>query len=466
MKQFKVYGRALMIAATLSPLAACNTSPEAAFKDARVQIGYEKAGFAARRDAGALLATAAANARTPETIVRYNRTYAEYALDHGQRAEAYKAYERAALAGDRTSGRRLAKAHLDGIYRPADVKGVAGSVYVPLTADKSDVTTRLLLAKLLDDGQISAAQFGSSETWLNQAASAGGASALRQLATRAEAAGNLELALDYYAKADKTPKADRALRQARVFYLGQEGGVNVKLGHAWMEIARKLDKKGAAQLAARVYRQTSGGRDGSYLASVASAGGVTVASQAQVAATYKAAKTDAERKQIVEQLKAAARSGNAEASYNLAQVYLSTGGDPQEISTLLSTAYAKGKSEAMAPMITMLMRAEPGQSYAETLFKAVSKAAGSGNIAAARALSSIYGIGGYKPANEEERLKWLRKAADAGDAKSQFEFGVYLYENAKAEADEATATEYLRKAAKKGDAFAATYLKSRNLGGN
>ena len=128
MREFKVYGRALMIAATLSPLAACNTSPEAAFKDARVQIGYEKAGFEARRDAGALLATAAANARTPETIVRYNRTYAEYAIDHGQQAEAYKAYERAALAGDRTSGRRLAKGHLDGIYRPSDVNRVARSV--------------------------------------------------------------------------------------------------------------------------------------------------------------------------------------------------------------------------------------------------------------------------------------------------------------------------------------------------
>lgn len=466
MREFKVYGRALMIAATLSPLAACNTSPEAAFKDARVQIGYEKAGFEARRDAGALLATAAANARTPETIVRYNRTYAEYAIDHGQQAEAYKAYERAALAGDRTSGRRLAKGHLDGIYRPSDVNRVARSVYLPLTADKSDVTTRLLLAKLVDDGQISASQFGSSDSWLSQAASAGGSSALRQLASRAEAAGNLNLALDYYTKADKTPKSDRALRQARVYYLGQEGGVNAKLGHAWMEIARKLDKKGAAQLAARIYRQTSGGRDGSYLATVAAAGGVTVASQSEVAATYKTAKTDAERKKIIEPLKAAARSGNADASYNLAQVYISTGGDPQEISTLLSTAYAKGKAEAMAPMVTMLMRAEPGQPYAETLFKAVSKAAASGNVQAARALSSIYGIGGYKPADEDERLKWLRKAADAGDAKSQYEFGVYLYENAKTDADKATAKEYLLKAAKKGDAFAATYLKSHNLGGN
>ncbi len=466
MRELKSYGQAVLVAAVLSTLASCSTSPEADFRDARVQIAQERAGFEARRDPGALLAKAAENARSKDEIIRYNRTYGNFALEHGKSAEAYVAFERAALAGDPSSGRKLAKGHYDGIYRPSNTTLVARSVYLPLTNDKSEVTVRLLLAKLIDDGQLSAGQFGSADTWLNQAASAGGTPALRKLAERAEAAGNLKLALDYYTKADKTSQADRALRQARVSYLGQETKPDVKRGHAWMEIARKLDKQGAAQLAARIYRQTSGGRDGAYLATVASAGGVNVMSQSQLVSAFRAAKTVAEREKIVQPLKAAAKAGNAEAAFNLAQLYLGIGGDPAEAGPLLATAYKKGKSEAMTPMVAMLMRAEPGQAYAEPLFKAVTAAADGGNVEAARALSSLYGIGGYKPANEEERLKWLRKAAESGDTKSQYEVGVYLYENGKTEAQKKLAVEYLVTAAKKGDAFARAYLKSKNLAEN
>ncbi len=466
MKEFKTCGQTILVAATLAMLASCNSSPEESFRDAKVQIAQERAGFEARRDPGALLAKAAESARSKDDIIRYNRTYANFSLDHGKTAEAYMAFERAALAGDPSSGRRLAKAHLDGVYRPSNITLVARSVYLPLTNDKSEVTVRLLLAKLIDGGQLSAGQFGGADAWLDQAASAGGAGALRQLAERAEASGNLMLALDYYTKADKTSKADRALRQARVNYLGQETATNVKRGHAWMEIARKLDKQGAAQLAARIYRQTSGGRDGAYLATVASAGGVNVMSQSQLVSAFRAAKTEAEREKIVQPLKAAAKAGNADAAFNLAQLYLGIGGDPTEAGPLLATAYNKGKSEAMAPMVALLMRAEPGQYYAEPLFKAVTKAADGGNVEAARALSSLYGIGGYKPANDEERIKWLRKAADSGDTKSQYEFGVYLHENGKTEAQKKLAVENLLKAAKKGDAFARAYLESKNIAEN
>jgi TPR repeat protein len=466
-RKLKKYGRTLLIAAALAPLAACSSmSPEAAYEDAKVQIGSQKAGFKNRRDPEALLALAAKNAKTPEQTVRYNKFYGNYALKGGKSSAAYSAFEKAALAGDPSSGRRLARGHYEGQYRPANVTQVARSVYLPLTSDKSDVTTRLLLAKLIDDRQISGSEFGNSDDWLQQAANAGGTGALRKLAERAEASGNLTRALDYYVRADKTSKADRALRQARVNYLGQEVALNLKLGHGWMEIARSLDKQGAAQLAARVYRQTSGGRDGGYLMTVAAAGGLNVLSQSQLIVAYKAAKNDAERAKITEPLRTAARQGNAEASYTLAELYMSTGGNPDEIVRLLSTAYAKGETDALSAMITLLMRAEPGDRSAETLFNNVSKAAKAGNVAAARALSTLYGIGGYKTANEEERLKWLRAAADAGDAKSQYEFGVYLYENGQAGDSKGIASQYLNKAAKNGDPFAVTYISSKKLARN
>jgi TPR repeat protein len=109
------------------------------------------------------------------------------------------------------------------------------------------------------------------------------------------------------------------------------------------------------------------------------------------------------------------------------------------------------------------MQAERGQGYAEPLFNVAKKAAAKGNVEAARALSSLYSIGGYKSADEDERLKWLQEAADAGDAKSQYEFGVYLYENGKTERSKELASQYLIKASKRGDAFAVSYVKSKNI---
>lgn len=466
MKELKSYSQAVVVAAMILPLASCNMSSDAAFRDAKVQIAQEKAGFSARRDPEALLAKAALNAKSDDDIIRYNRTYANFLIDNGKSGEAYAAFERAALAGDRSSGRRLVKAQTDGVYRPSNLANVARKVYVPLTSDKSEVGARVLLANLVDEGQLSASQFGNSEKWLSEAAEAGGASALRQLAQRAEAKGNLNLALDYYTRADKTTRADRALRQARTNYLGQDGPVNVKRGHAWMEISRKLDRQGAAQLSARIYRQTSGGRDGAYLASVASAGGVSVVSQSQPVSAYKAAKTDEERKKLVEPLKMAAANGNTEAAMVLAQLYIGIGADPSEASDLLVKAYQRGKSDALAPILALLMQAERGQPYAEPLFNVAMKAAANGNVAAARALSSLYSIGGYKPANEDERLKWLQEAADAGDPKSQYEFGLYLYENGKTERSKEMASQYLLKASERGDAFAIAYVKSKNISEN
>jgi TPR repeat protein len=461
MKKMMSLSKTLVVGTMLTSIAACTTSPKLAYNDAKVQIGYEKAGFKSRRDPEQLLAYAAQNAKAQDEVVRYNRAYGKLVLDRGKASEAYTAFERAALAGDASAGRRLVKGHLDGVYRPANVGMIARSVYLPLTADKSDANTRLLLAQLLDSGEIGGIEFRTADAWLDEAAAAGATKAFRELAERAEKSGNVALASDYYFRADSTPRADRALRQARVQYLGLEGGPNPKLGHAWLELARKLDKQGAGQLAARVYRATSGGRDGSYLISVATAAGVDVLSREQLLEAYRSAKTDLDRAKILEPLKAAARSNDPNASYELAAIYISTRGEPTEINNLLVKAYSKGKPEALDLMISQLMRAEAGQKAADILFDGVVKAAQKGNVEAARSLSSLYRIGGFKAADRAEGRKWLQRAADAGDAKSQYELGVDLYENGGNSQSKEMALQYLNKAAGQGDLFALTYLKSK-----
>ncbi|TCU14761.1 Sel1 repeat-containing protein [Rhizobium sullae] len=461
MKKMMSLSKALMVGTMVISAAACTSSPEFAYDDAKAQIGYEKAGFKSRRDPEPLLAYAAQHAKAEDEVIRYNRAYANLVRDRGKSHEAYTAFERAALAGDASSGRRLVKGHLDGVYRPANVPMIAQSVYLPLTADKSDVNTRLLLAQLLERGEIGGGEFRTADAWLNEAASAGSTKAFRELAERAEKSGNVALASDYYYGADKTSKADRALRQARVQYLGLESGSNPKLGHAWLELARKLDKQGAGQLAARVYRATSGGRDGSYLISVATSAGVNVLSREQLLEAYRSAKTDLDRAKILEPLKAAARNNDPNASYELAAIYIGMRGDPSEINGLLVKAYSKGKPEALDLMISQLMRAEAGRQAADILFDGVVEAAQKGNVEAARSLSSLYRIGGFKPADRTESLKWLQRAADAGDAKSQYELGVDLYENGGNPQSKQMALQYLNEAAGQGDPFALTYLKSK-----
>ncbi|TCM78608.1 Sel1 repeat-containing protein [Rhizobium sp. BK068] len=461
MKKMMSLSKTLVVGTMLASIAGCTTSPKLAYNDAKVQIGYEKAGFKSRRDPEQLLAYAAQHAKAEDEVVRYNRAYGNLVLNRGKSSEAYAAFERAALAGDASAGRRLVKGHLAGVYRPANVPMIARSVYLPLTADKSDANTRLLLAQLLDSGEIGGGEFRTADAWLDEAAAAGATKAFRELAERTEKSGNVALASDYYYRADKTSKADRALRQARVHYLGLEGGPNPKLGHAWLELARKLDKQGAGQLAARVYRATSGGRDGSYLISVATAASVNVLSREQLLEAYRSAKTDLDRAKILEPLKAAARSNDPNASYELAAIYIGTRGDPSEINSLLVKAYSKGKPEALDLMISQLMRAEAGQEAADILFDGVVKAAQKGNVEAARSLSSLYRIGGFKAADRAEGRKWLQRAADAGDAKSQYELGVDLYENGGNPQSKQIALQYLNKAAGQGDLFAQSYLKSK-----
>ncbi len=443
-------------------LAACQGNPGAAYKDAKASIAHNKAGVKTPNDPEKLLSIAASRATSQRDIQHYNREYGKYLLEKGKRRQAYQAFETAALAGDSSSANRLMSGHLAGHYRPSNLSKVAQQVYLPAALSGSSVSGNLLMAELVGKGQVRGAEFKSESFWLERASAQGSTSAGRELAENAERAGNIKLAASYYAKTDKISKSARALRQARVYYLGQGVRQNTKIAHAWMNVARRLDKKGAGELAARVYRTTGGSRDGAYLQEVAAAAGISnVLPQGRIARDYRAAKTEAERQALIEPLERSADGGNADAALVVANIYIQTGGSDDKIAKYLGKAYAGGKSEALDLMITRLQRARAGSPSAEALYQAVAAAGNRGSVPAARALSAMYSIGGTKPASVAESRKWLRKAADAGDTKSQYELGVDLYENGDGGSDQAVAVKYLQMAAASGDPFASSYLKTK-----
>ncbi|WP_269582912.1 tetratricopeptide repeat protein [Roseibium sp. Sym1] len=443
-------------------LAACQGNPDSAYREAKISIAHGKAGVKTPNSPEQLLAIAASKATSKADIQHYNREYGKYLQERGKTRSAYQAFEKAALAGDTSSQNRLIKGQIDGKYRPSNLNKVAREVYLPAANSGSSVSANLLMADLVGKGKVRGAEFKSESYWLQRAAGKGSTTASRELAENAERAGNIKLAAKYYARNDRISKSDRALRQARVYYLGQGVGQNTRIAHAWMEQARRLDKKGAGQLAARVYRTTGGSKDGAYLQEVASAAGISnVLPQGRISREYRAAKSEEARRAIIAPLEQSARNGNADAALVLANLFIETGGNDDAIAGYLVKAYSGGKSEALEVMIKRLQRARAGSGAANTLYSAVASAANKGNVSAARALSSIYSIGGAKPASVSESRKWLRKAADAGDTKSQYELGVDLFENGNGGADQATALKYLKMAAASGDPFASSYLKTK-----
>ncbi|CTQ56363.1 Sel1 repeat [Roseibium album] len=443
-------------------LAACQNSPDSAYREAKISIAHSKAGVNTPNDPEKLLMISAKGATSKSDIQKYNREYGKYLLEKGKRRQAYQAFETAALAGDSSSQNRLVQGHLNGHYRPSNLNKVARDVYLPAANSGSSVSANMLMAELVGKGRVRGSQFKSESYWLQRAAKKGSTSASRDLAEKAERSGNVKLAASYYAKSDRISRSERALRQARIYYLGQGVKQNTKVAHAWMERARRFDKKGAGELAARVYRSTGGGKDGAYLQSVASAAGVTSSlSSGRIVRDYRAAKTDAERRMIIKPLEKSADQGSADAALVVANLYIRTGGSDAKIAKYLLKAYSGGKTEALDLMITRLQRASPGSSEANSLYKAVASVASKGNVKAARALSSIYSIGGVKQASVSESRKWLRKAADSGDTKSQYEFGVDLFENGNGGSDKNLAVKYLTMAANKGNPFASSYLKGK-----
>jgi TPR repeat protein len=454
------------IAAMTILLSSCTgTTPERAYLDARAQIEHKRAGFETYRDPGSLLAYSASLARSDAEKQRYNRTLGSYFIDSGNTAEGYKALETAALAGDVNAGRKVMRAHYNGIFTPSDVQLAAEKIYLPATADEKDVSVRLLLARLVATRQVHGAEFKTSTYWLESAAALGSRDALTQLAENAEAAGRIDIAAAYYARFDTMPAKDRAMRQARDHYLGMERPANPTLGHAWLVRLAKLDRLLAAQLAARIYRQTKGSVDAAYLEATAAKGGITnltggSLSKSKVMEQYLAAKTDAEREKLIAPLRTAAAGGDAGAALTLARILLEVGGDRAQIFDLVNLAVTKGNADAMPVLVKLATMTDRGDANAPKVLAALRAAAEKGNVEAAKVLSTIYSIGGIADANQEESRAWMKRAADAGDVDAQYRIGVILWTTASTDAAREEAKSYVKRAADAGSVEAQTYLET------
>lgn len=452
-------------AATVLVSSCSGTTPERAYLDARAQMGHKKAGFDSNRDPQILLSYAANYARGDDEVRRYNRVLGNYYVDQGQATEGYRALEKAAIAGDESAGRRVARAHYAGQYQPADVALIAASAYLPAAQNSQDTTVRLLLARLVAAGEVSGDEFKTQIYWLESAAALGSRDAVYQLAENAEASGNIAAAAAYYARVDSGSAKDRALRQARDHYLGTGRHPNARIGRAWLQRLRSMDGALAAQLAARIYRKTEGRIDADYLEATAAAGGVTnlqggSLGRSRVLEQYLAAKTDAEREKILEPLRKSAARGDAASALTLARVLLESGGDRTEILDLVLASLARGNKDALPVLLRLSTITDRSDKNAAIILSAVEASAEKGNVAAAKQLSMIYSIGGIAEADQEKSRVWLKRAADAGDSEAQYQIGVVLWTSAKSEEEKTQARAYIEKSAGAGNVAAQTYLET------
>lgn len=452
-------------AATIFVSSCSGTNPERAYLDARAQIGHKKAGFEPNREPQVLLSYAANLSRSDDEVRRYNRLLGNYYVDQGQVTEGYRALEKAAVAGDESAGRRVARAHYAGQYRPADIALIARKAYLPAAENSQDTTIRLLLARLVAAGDVSGAEFRTSTYWLESAAALGSREAVYQLAENAEAAGNIAAAASYYARVDSGSAKDRALRQARDHYLGMGRHANARIGRAWLERLRSMDGALAAQLAARIYRKTEGRVDAAYLEATAASGGITnlqggSLGRSKILEQYLTAKTDAEREKILDPLRKSAARGDAASALTLARVLLESGGDRTEILGLVQASMAKGNKDALPVLLRLATITDRSDKNAAAILGAVEASAGAGNVAAAKLLSMIYSIGGIAEPDQEKSRVWLKRAADAGDSEAQYQIGVVLWTSAKSEEEKKQARAYIEKSAGAGNVAAQTYLET------
>lgn len=401
-------------------------------------------------------------AESPNTQRKRARGYrdlAEILLQVGRGTEAMRAYEAAALQGDGPSATIVMRAHAEGRYQPVWLPELLRLVYVPRA--KADGTGGpLLLAELITSGRVQG--LGSASEWLQLAASRGSTQAGIKLAEAAEFSGKIATASKLYAQVDTISKLDRALRQARVSFLGEERKQNTKLALAWLDYARELDSAATAKQAANLWKKQTGPDSArAHLLEVALAGGIDPQSKGGSSGSFgrlRDAKTPEERAAILAELKTAADAGSATAALAYAQDRLADASLAEEGYPYLEQALAAGLEPAIAEAAGRLVSLPKDSPRAVSLLDAMTKAADSGAVTAMWALADLYAFGGPVPADSERSLAYLRSAADAGYLEAQLRLGLqYAQQKTNPEQVE-LARHYLEAAAKQGSAPAKTYL--------
>jgi TPR repeat protein len=403
-------------------------------------------------------------AESPNTAPKRGRGYrilGDTLQKVGRIEEAMRAYEAGALQGDGPSTTIIMRAHAEGTYQPLYLNELLPLAYVP-RAQELGTSGPMLMAELTAAGRIEG--FGTEAEWLALAASRGSSAAILKLAEAAERDGDIKSALQLYASADSSmSKLDRALRQARVYYLGRDTKPNSKLALKWLAYAADLDSAATAQVAAGLYKKDAGTEEArAKLLDIALAGGIDPQGSGGYVSRLRTAKTDDERKALLPEIKTAADNGNASAALALAQDQLALA-DPaleDDAYHYLELAVAAGLEPAVTDAAGRLVGLPVGSPRAEALLTAMKSAADSGVVPAMLALADLYAWGGPVAADQALSLKYVQAAADAGHIESQLKLGLH-FAQASADPEQAErARHYLEAAAKQGSAPAEAYLAS------
>lgn len=400
----------------------------------------------------------AENGKTPAQRGELYANLAEKLTLTGRPAEAMRATEAAAIEGDLDSALKVLAASKAGRYKLHYFDKIVDAALLS-HAKAGGVGAALLLADLLASGRIDGGQYGSATYWLEKAADAGSNTALRRLARAAEYRGEINLAANYYARADQTlSRLDRALKEAKDIYLGNDTKRSVSVAFAWLAYASRLSLDETGKAAAKLYRKAINEDDRTKLLAMAKAAGIEPESGGGFTAQLAAATTDEQRAKILAAMKAAADSGSPEAAADYWRALKDTGGSIDAAVPYLLIAVGGGNPTAIEDTSEFLARTGPDDAKVASMLGALEQSAASNNVEALKALGSLYAIGGPVIADPTRSTDYYRRAADAGDVDSQLRIGLYFAQQDGAPDTLTLARHYLSAAADKGSASAKAYL--------
>jgi len=167
-----------------------------------------------------------------------------------------------------------------------------------------------------------------------------------------------------------------------------------------------------------------------------------------------------------------AEEGNATAQYQLAEIFFSGEGVPQNFAATLQWAGKAAEQKeprALYRIAAMLHQgdgvqrnmAQAGAMFQES-FKGLRELAKKGDPDAMGKLGTLFTTGVTAPPDLKEGLKWIRKSAEAGWPKAQYDFAGHLLFGRGVSPDKNTALEWMVHAAKGGYASAQYSLGAAN----
>ncbi|HWA20473.1 MAG TPA: hypothetical protein VG757_15925 [Devosia sp.] len=378
----------------------------------------------------------------------------------GRHKEALRAYEAGALQGDGTSAGIVIDAWLAQAYKPQQLGTLVSMAILP-RAQAGNISSILLMADLVGAGKIKGGDYRTAGYWLEMAAKLGSGTAQRRLAESAERRGDIKTAAIYYAALDKKgSKLARALRQAKIFYLGQDVRQNPDIALAWLKFAAGIDQLAAGKLAAKLIRTAPGAEGEDTLIAYADAAGVSTSTGGHAGPSTRlaAATSPEERQTILATLKAEADAGAIDSAIVVWRAMKEDRAPADEQRPYLLVAAKAGNASAITATSKLLLRAFENTPETVDLLATVQAAADAGNVDAMLVLANMYASGGPVAPDPDKSMFYFRAAADKGDVDAQYRVGLYFSQHSPDDDMMDLARQYLAAAAAQGSASAQAYL--------